>query len=286
MGANLTSSGFGFCGSQENVCVLTEPIPTLLNSIFKLNKQESAVVLYNALRGYSDISRIVVPGAITDKMIGFNKSGQTKVWVNENFGMNHPGNHLTEIKLDEVVLLNNLVAAVSPKLDLSADFLNGVKNSRTIGNALNFIRANSGVAESVLENNQISVANFVGTGKIQVLRDTTPIVPQTVTSGFVQPQTQSFVQPQTQSYVQPQVQSYVQPTSTYVPQKAQQANYQPQVGQQVVQSAYRNQTASFVQPQGTSSAFVGTGASFQSSYQVPRYTESINPNKFSFNGTQ
>ena len=39
LGANLTSSGFGFCGSQENVCVLTELIPVLLNSITRLNKQ-------------------------------------------------------------------------------------------------------------------------------------------------------------------------------------------------------------------------------------------------------
>ncbi len=39
LGANLTSSGFGFCGSQENACVLTERIPFLLSSIPKLNKQ-------------------------------------------------------------------------------------------------------------------------------------------------------------------------------------------------------------------------------------------------------
>ncbi|MDD2984733.1 MAG: hypothetical protein PHQ74_15245 [Crocinitomicaceae bacterium] len=234
--------------------------------------------MYNALRGYSDVSRIVVPGAINDKMIGFNKSGQTKVWVNENFGMNHPGNHHSDATLDEAVLLNNLVNAVSSKLDLTPDFLNGVKNSRSIGNALNFIRANSGVTESVLENNQVNVANYTGKSQVPVLRDTTPVqnvIPQT-TSTFVQPT--SFVQ---------------QPQPVY---------YQPPVGQQVIQSGYRNQPASFVQPSGpsyvqpsgpsyvqptgTTSAFVGNGSSFQSGYQVPRYVESVGPNKFSFTTAQ
>lgn len=238
--------------------------------------------MYNALRGYSDVSRLVVPGPITDKMIGFNKSGQTKVWVNENFGMNHPGNHHSDATLDEAVLLNNLVNAISSKLDLSTDFLNGVKNSRSIGNALNFIRANSGVTEAVLENNQVNVANYTGKSQVQVLRDTTPIqnvVPQPTTSTFVQPT----------SYVQ-------QPQPVY---------YQPPVGQQVIQSGYRSQqttfgqpsgpisyvqptqtTSTFVQPSGTSSGFVGNTPSFQSGYQVPRYVEPVGQNKFSFTTAQ
>lgn len=223
--------------------------------------------MYNALRGYSDVSRIVVPAAITDKMIGFNKSGQTKVWVNENFGMNHPGNHHSEAVLDEAVLLNNLINAVSPRLDLSADFLNGVKNSRTLGNALNFIKANSGVTEAALENNQINVATYTGKSQVEVLRDTTPI--------------QNAQQANTNTLVQP-TSCYIQPQPVY---------YQPPVGQQVIQSGYRAQSISFVPPSGsnlvqpthTTSTFIQpTGASFQSGYQVPRYVESSGTNKFSF----
>ncbi len=116
--------------------------------------------MYNALRGYSDISKIVVPGAITDGMIGFNRQGQTKVWVNENFGMNHPANQSLDAHLDETSLLNSLVTAVSPKLDLTPDFLNGVRNSRTLLNALNFVRANAGVPENVLEANRVNVAGL------------------------------------------------------------------------------------------------------------------------------
>jgi hypothetical protein len=33
-------------------------------------------------------------------MIGFNRLGQTKVWVNENFGMNHAGLHHSDATLD------------------------------------------------------------------------------------------------------------------------------------------------------------------------------------------
>lgn len=82
LGANLSSSGFGFCGSQDNANVLTERIPFILNSCSILNKQDSLVVLYNALRGFNDISKIIIPHSITDKMIAFTKDGQTKVWIN------------------------------------------------------------------------------------------------------------------------------------------------------------------------------------------------------------
>jgi hypothetical protein len=93
-------------------------------------------------------------------MIGFNRQGQTKVWVNENFGMNHPANQSLDAHLDETSLLNSLVTAVSPKLDLTPDFLNGVRNSRTLLNALNFVRANAGVPENVLEANRVNVAGL------------------------------------------------------------------------------------------------------------------------------
>jgi hypothetical protein len=39
LGANVTSGGFGFCGTQENANVLTERIPVLLSGISRLNKQ-------------------------------------------------------------------------------------------------------------------------------------------------------------------------------------------------------------------------------------------------------
>jgi len=38
--------------------------------------------MFNAIKGYQETARMVVPGSITDKMIGFNEAGNTKVWVN------------------------------------------------------------------------------------------------------------------------------------------------------------------------------------------------------------
>lgn len=200
-------------------------------------------------------------------MIGFNKSGQTKVWVNENFGMNHPGNHHSDATLDEAVLLANLINAVTPKVDLTPEFLNGVKNSRSFGNALNFIRNNSGVPENVLESNQVNVSALVGQTQVPVLRDTTPI--QNAPSSFIQQTPPTFVhQAQTPA-------GYAQQPPVY---------YQPAVGQQSIQSGYRSQSINYGQP-GVSSSFVQAG-SFQSGYQVPRYADSVGTNKYSFTGAQ
>ena len=93
LGANIFKSGFGFCDSQNNAKVITERIPYTLNNFLSLKTSESNIVLYNALRGFNDISKIVVPATITEKMIGFSSLGQTKVWVNENFGMNYPNHY-------------------------------------------------------------------------------------------------------------------------------------------------------------------------------------------------
>lgn len=83
-------------------------------------------------------------------MIGFTKEGQTKVWINENFGMNYPSNYNSETKLDEFQVITNLVNAVGPKTDLTPEFLNNLKASRSFNTALGFIRSNGGVPENFL----------------------------------------------------------------------------------------------------------------------------------------
>ncbi len=198
-------------------------------------------------------------------MIGFNKSGQTKVWVNENFGMNHPGYHHSDALLDEAVLLNNLVNAVSPKLDLAPDFLNGVRNSRTLGQALSFVKTNSGVPDNILESNQINLNSLTGKSQVPVLRDTTQIHNvqnvQNVPNTFL-PSSSTFVQ-------NPQV------------------YYQPQVGHQTIQSGYRaTQPINFVQPSVNSSSFIPSSGNFQTGYQIPRYNEPVGQSKYSFNVAQ
>lgn len=133
--------------------------------------------MYNALRGYFDLKSFVVPAAITDKMLGFNKRGQTKVWINENFGMNHAGYHHSEAQVNESEVLRSLVNAISSKLDLPANLLEQVKNAGSLTNAMNIVRSNSGVAANVLEGNNVNFSAYTGQGQVQVLRDTTPIQP-------------------------------------------------------------------------------------------------------------
>jgi hypothetical protein len=74
--------------------------------------------------------------------------------------MNHPSNQSLEAYFDEALFLDSFVTVVSPKLDLSPDFLNAVRSSRTLENALNFTRANGGVAENLLEANRVNVGSF------------------------------------------------------------------------------------------------------------------------------
>lgn len=231
--------------------------------------------MYNALRGYSDIAQIkhVVPGAITDRMIGFTRSGQTRVWVNENFGMNHPANYTHDSEhehaIDEAFLLNSLVSAITPKVDLPQDFLNNVVGTRTLSGALNWIRNNGQVPANLLEANTVSAGTLSGQNQVNVLKDTTQIQ-----------QTQP-VPPVPQMCYIPQP---VGVTPGYV---STQGVYQPPVGQQYYQPQYRAPQVNYSQTP-VQSTFTGNSSSFQSGYQVPRYTpvESSGTNKFSFTGAQ
>ena len=81
--------GFGFCGSQMFVRVMTEKIVKKLCEIRNLNNSEQLTVLYNALTGYSAVHKKMGAVKISSDMIGFNEEGKTKVWVNQNFGMNN-----------------------------------------------------------------------------------------------------------------------------------------------------------------------------------------------------
>jgi hypothetical protein len=103
---------------------------------------------------------MVVPGQITDKMIGFTQSGQTKVWVNENFGMNYPAYYVKDTKLNESTVINNLLNVLNDKTTFNAEYLNGIRNNNTISGALNFVRSNSGISQLVLDSNRINISKY------------------------------------------------------------------------------------------------------------------------------
>jgi hypothetical protein len=74
--------------------------------------------------------------------------------------MNHPANQSLEATFNEAQFLDSFFNAVSPKLDFTLDFWNGLRSSRTLENALGFVRANSGVSDDVLRSNSVNVAGF------------------------------------------------------------------------------------------------------------------------------
>lgn len=46
------------------------------------------MVLYNAIKGFKQLTDKFGFFEISQKQIGFTPDGQTRVWVNENFGSN------------------------------------------------------------------------------------------------------------------------------------------------------------------------------------------------------
>jgi hypothetical protein len=134
------------------------------------------VVLYNAIRGLNDISKMIVPSGITDKMIGFTKDGETKVWINENFGMNYPSHYIEDAKLNEGSVISNLLSAIASRTDIDGQIVSAINSSGSFSNALGFIRSRGGVPENVLEANRINVVSYLGQGPISVLNSTTSVV--------------------------------------------------------------------------------------------------------------
>ena len=125
LGAEETEAKVGLCGKQKNVEVLTERIPTVLADSRQLSFEEANVTLYNALKGYSKLNDKFGPIEVTDQMIGYNNDGNTRVWINENFGRNHPvtskdhdSNDLTAIKsASEERMVNNIINVIERKCE-------------------------------------------------------------------------------------------------------------------------------------------------------------------------
>ena len=192
---------------------------------------------------------MIVPGGITDKMIGFTKDGETKVWINENFGMNYPSHYIQDAKLNEGTVISNLLSAIAPRTDIDAQLVSAINSSGSFSNALGFIRSRGGVPENVLEANRINVASYSGQGSISVLNNTTPIV-------------QPTVQP-----VQPVVQPTVTPQYTYQPSQPLGYHQSWVPGTTSTTSgAYRSPSVQFSHTPGFTSNFANTSTYQPSSY--------------------
>lgn len=78
------------CGNQRNVKVIYERMSYRLRDCPFLTFQQFLYVLCEALRGFGECYTKVGEFQINDGMIGINSKGFIKVWLNENFGENHP----------------------------------------------------------------------------------------------------------------------------------------------------------------------------------------------------
>ena len=72
------------------VKVITELILMRWKDHMIMSFEEIEYALREALRGFKMLSEKFGPFTITHRMIGFNVSGNVKVWMNENFAVNRP----------------------------------------------------------------------------------------------------------------------------------------------------------------------------------------------------
>ena len=199
---------------------------------------------------------MIVPAGITDKMIGFTRDGQTKVWINENFGMNYPSHFIEDAKLNEGGVISNILSALVPKTDLDAQLVSAINSSGSFATALGFIRNRGGVPENVLEANRINVTSYLGQGQVSVSNNTS-----------------SVFQPPVQQ-VQPFVQQTVTPQYTYQPSQPSQLNQPSQPfgyhqswvppTSTISQGGYRNPSVQFGQTPGLTSNY-GSTSTYQPS---------------------
>lgn len=166
LGAEETEEKVGLCGKQKHVEVLTERIPTLLADSRQLSFEESNIVLFNALRGYSKLNDKFGPIDVTDQMIGFNHDGNTKVWINENFGRNHPisskdsdSHDLTGLKSsNEQRMVNNIINVVERKCErgqFPEPYRSNLYRASTFNETLSFIQSANILPYSALEANTV-----------------------------------------------------------------------------------------------------------------------------------
>lgn len=105
-------------------------------------------------------------------MIGLNPLGETKVWINDNFGMNHPL-HEKDPNNDKYPagdrgIIMNVLDVLKPHFSTGyyrASFFGKVAGCNTIKEAMDFIKVNGGTSTQALEKNKIGLPQKVITLK-------------------------------------------------------------------------------------------------------------------------
>ena len=87
---NLKDTSPNLCGNRDMLKVMVESIPLRASDLHNLSFEESLYMLSESIRGFDDCYSKVGSFDIVEQMIGINKKGYVKVWLNENFAENHP----------------------------------------------------------------------------------------------------------------------------------------------------------------------------------------------------
>ena len=79
---NLRETSPHLCGHRDILQVMTEHIPVRVHQLRQLSLPESVYLLSESIRGFDDCHSKVGHFLITDQMIGLNKNGHVRVWLN------------------------------------------------------------------------------------------------------------------------------------------------------------------------------------------------------------
>jgi hypothetical protein len=164
-GIDVEEEGFGFCGNQKMAKILTERMPVRLDQSRPLNREEEACVLYNSLKGFDQLYNRYGPVDVNPEMIGFNQAGQTKVWMNRNYGMNYASDnrktHFEDFRGSEQnMMINNIVEVIEEKSQgrrLSEPLRSEVLRRGLLADAAEAVVRNANVRPEFLFQNQMSI---------------------------------------------------------------------------------------------------------------------------------
>lgn len=78
------------CAESINLIVYSERIENRLSDLRQLNFQESVNILWETSNAFQKLYEEFGPFHINGELIGLNADSQVRVWLNENWALNHP----------------------------------------------------------------------------------------------------------------------------------------------------------------------------------------------------
>lgn len=95
---NQSLSNLCKCNDSVRLSVYSERIQYRLSELPQLTFPESLQFLKQTLNSYDVIYNRMGPLHINPELIGVNSQGEIKVWVNENWAVNHPSHLIPTLK--------------------------------------------------------------------------------------------------------------------------------------------------------------------------------------------